>query len=140
MGITEIILLVLGILAFVASFVLPEKKAKLNAQDIKELEAYCHARFIDLVPNQNSFGHMYQWLKNPELSHLAVAPEGGKGGTINPLIGSAGGSAVPMAARISEDVGREENPSNHLLMHAMGPNVAGVIGSAIAAGFLLAIV
>ena len=62
------------------------------------------------------------------------------GGKINPLIGSAGVSAVPMAARISEDVGREEDPHNHLLMHAMGPNVAGVIGSAIAAGFLLAIV
>ncbi len=62
------------------------------------------------------------------------------GGKINPLIGSAGVSAVPMAARISEDVGREADPSNHLLMHAMGPNVAGVIGSAIAAGFLLAIV
>ena len=60
------------------------------------------------------------------------------GGKINPLIGSAGVSAVPMAARISEDVGREEDPSNHLLMHAMGPNVAGVIGSAIAAGCLLA--
>ncbi|MBE7100565.1 MAG: sodium ion-translocating decarboxylase subunit beta [Clostridiales bacterium] len=62
------------------------------------------------------------------------------GGKINPLIGSAGVSAVPMAARISEDVGRESDPSNHLLMHAMGPNVAGVIGSAIAAGFLLVIV
>ena len=62
------------------------------------------------------------------------------GGKINPLIGSAGVSAVPMAARISEDVGREEDSSNHLLMHAMGPNVAGVIGSAIAAGFLLAII
>lgn len=62
------------------------------------------------------------------------------GGKINPLIGSAGVSAVPMAARISEDVGREEDPNNHLLMHAMGPNVAGVIGSAIAAGFLLAII
>lgn len=60
------------------------------------------------------------------------------GGKINPLIGSAGVSAVPMAARISEDVGRESDPSNHLLMHAMGPNVAGVIGSAVAAGFLLA--
>ena len=59
-------------------------------------------------------------------------------GKINPLIGSAGVSAVPMAARISEDVGRETDPSNHLLMHAMGPNVAGVIGSAIAAGILLA--
>lgn len=58
----------------------------LNAQDIKELEAYCHARFIDLVPNQNSFGHMGRWLTRPELSHLAVAPEGGKGGTINPLL------------------------------------------------------
>ena len=62
------------------------------------------------------------------------------GGKINPLIGSAGVSAVPMAARISEDVGRETDPSNHLLMHAMGPNVAGVIGSAIAAGFLLSII
>ena len=59
-------------------------------------------------------------------------------GKINPLIGSAGVSAVPMAARISEDVGREYDPQNHLLMHAMGPNVAGVIASAIAAGFLLA--
>jgi oxaloacetate decarboxylase beta subunit len=59
-------------------------------------------------------------------------------GQINPLIGSAGVSAVPMAARISEDVGREYDPQNHLLMHAMGPNVAGVIGSAIAAGVLLA--
>ena len=58
-------------------------------------------------------------------------------GKINPLIGSAGVSAVPMAARISEDVGRETDPSNHLLMHAMGPNVAGVIGSALAAGILL---
>ncbi len=60
-------------------------------------------------------------------------------GKINPLIGSAGVSAVPMAARISQDVGRETNPDNHLLMHAMGPNVAGVIGSAIAAGVLLAL-
>lgn len=59
-------------------------------------------------------------------------------GQINPLIGSAGVSAVPMAARISEDVGREYDPQNHLLMHAMGPNVAGVIGSAIAAGILIA--
>ena len=60
-------------------------------------------------------------------------------GQINPLIGSAGVSAVPMAARISEDVGRETDPQNHLLMHAMGPNVAGVIGSALAAGILLSI-
>ena len=60
------------------------------------------------------------------------------GGKVNPLIGSAGVSAVPMAARISQDVGREADPDNHLLMHAMGPNVAGVIGSAIAAGVLLA--
>ena len=59
-------------------------------------------------------------------------------GQVNPLIGSAGVSAVPMAARISQDVGREADPDNHLLMHAMGPNVAGVIGSAIAAGVLLA--
>ena len=59
------------------------------------------------------------------------------GGKINPLIGSAGVSAVPMAARVSQKVGQEENPANFLLMHAMGPNVAGVIGSAIAAGVLL---
>jgi len=61
------------------------------------------------------------------------------GGKINPLIGSAGVSAVPMAARVSQSVGREYNPNNHLLMHAMGPNVAGVIGSAIAAGILLSV-
>ena len=61
------------------------------------------------------------------------------GGKINPLIGSAGVSAVPMAARVSQDVGRKSNPSNYLLMHAMGPNVSGVIGSAIAAGFLLSV-
>jgi oxaloacetate decarboxylase beta subunit len=59
------------------------------------------------------------------------------GGKINPLIGSAGVSAVPMAARVSQIEGQKANPSNFLLMHAMGPNVAGVIGSAIAAGFLL---
>ena len=59
------------------------------------------------------------------------------GGKINPLIGSAGVSAVPMAARVSQKVGQEANPCNFLLMHAMGPNVAGVIGSAIAAGVLL---
>jgi oxaloacetate decarboxylase beta subunit len=57
---------------------------------------------------------------------------------INPLIGSAGVSAVPMAARVSQTVGQQYNPGNFLLMHAMGPNVAGVIGSAVAAGILLA--
>jgi oxaloacetate decarboxylase beta subunit len=56
---------------------------------------------------------------------------------INPLIGSAGVSAVPMAARVSQKLGMEADPQNHLLMHAMGPNVAGVIGSAVAAGVLL---
>ena len=61
------------------------------------------------------------------------------GGKINPLIGSAGVSAVPMAARVSQRVGQAENPGNFLLMHAMGPNVAGVIGSAIAAGVLLSL-
>ncbi|GAV25686.1 glutaconyl-CoA decarboxylase subunit beta [Carboxydothermus islandicus] len=61
------------------------------------------------------------------------------GGKINPLIGSAGVSAVPMAARVSQKVGQEANPTNFLLMHAMGPNVAGVIGSAIAAGVLLTV-
>jgi len=61
------------------------------------------------------------------------------GGKINPLIGSSGVSAVPMAARVSQSVGKEENPNNYLLMHAMGPNVAGVIGSAVAAGILLSI-
>ncbi len=59
-------------------------------------------------------------------------------GKINPLIGSAGVSAVPMAARVSQTVGQKENPANFLLMHAMGPNVAGVIGSAVAAGVFLA--
>ena len=61
------------------------------------------------------------------------------GGRINPLIGSAGVSAVPMAARVSQDEGRKYNKTNFLLMHAMGPNVSGVIGSAIAAGFLLSV-
>lgn len=61
------------------------------------------------------------------------------GGKVNPLIGSAGVSAVPMAARVSQVVGQKANPSNFLLMHAMGPNVAGVIGSAVAAGLLLSI-
>lgn len=60
-------------------------------------------------------------------------------GKVNPLIGSAGVSAVPMAARVSQKVGQSENPTNFLLMHAMGPNVAGVIGSAVAAGVLIAI-
>ena len=61
------------------------------------------------------------------------------GGKINSLIGSAGVSAVPMAARVSQKVGQAENPANFLLMHAMGPNVAGVIGSAVAAGVLISI-
>ena len=59
---------------------------------------------------------------------------------INPLIGSAGVSAVPMAARVVNKVGLQANPQNFLLMHAMGPNVAGVLGSAVAAGILLALV
>jgi len=63
-------------------------------------------------------------------------PEGKK---INPLIGSAGVSAVPMAARVSQKEGQREDPSNFLLMHAMGPNVAGVIGSAVAAGVFIAL-
>ena len=61
-------------------------------------------------------------------------------GKVNPLIGSAGVSAVPMAARVSQKVGQEENPQNFLLMHAMGPNVAGVIGSAVAAGVLITMI
>jgi oxaloacetate decarboxylase beta subunit len=61
------------------------------------------------------------------------------GGKVNPLIGSAGVSAVPMAARVSQVVGAETDPTNFLLMHAMGPNVSGVIGSAVAAGVLLSI-
>ncbi|MDH7524016.1 MAG: sodium ion-translocating decarboxylase subunit beta, partial [Peptococcaceae bacterium] len=61
------------------------------------------------------------------------------GGKVNPLIGSAGVSAVPMAARVSQVVGQKDNPRNFLLMHAMGPNVAGVIGSAVAAGVLLSL-
>ena len=58
---------------------------------------------------------------------------------VNPLIGSAGVSAVPMAARVSQKVGQEEDPGNFLLMHAMGPNVSGVIGSAVAAGVFIAL-
>lgn len=61
------------------------------------------------------------------------------GGRVNPLIGAAGVSAVPMAARVAHNVGQESNPQNYLLMHAMGPNVAGVLGTAIAAGVLLAV-
>lgn len=61
------------------------------------------------------------------------------GGKVNPLIGSAGVSAVPMAARVSQKVGQQENPGNFLLMHAMGPNVSGVIGSAVAAGILISV-
>ncbi|MBF0171622.1 MAG: sodium ion-translocating decarboxylase subunit beta, partial [Nitrospinae bacterium] len=61
------------------------------------------------------------------------------GGKVNPLIGSAGVSAVPMAARVSQNVGREADPHNFLLMHAMGPNVAGVIGTAVAAGVFMAL-
>jgi Na+-transporting methylmalonyl-CoA/oxaloacetate decarboxylase beta subunit len=58
---------------------------------------------------------------------------------INPMIGAAGVSAVPMAARVVQKMGQEENPRNFLLMHAMGPNVAGVIGTAVAAGILISI-
>jgi len=61
------------------------------------------------------------------------------GGKVNPLIGSAGVSAVPMAARVSQKVGQAENPTNFLLMHAMGPNVAGVIGTATAAGMFISV-
>ena len=61
------------------------------------------------------------------------------GGKVNPLIGSAGVSAVPMSARVSQKVGAEADPTNFLLMHAMGPNVAGVIGTAVAAGTFMAI-
>ena len=68
---------------------------------------------------------------------IASAATGGK---INPLIGAAGVSAVPMAARVVQKVGAEENPQNFLLMHAMGPNVAGVIGSAIAAGVIISLI
>ena len=61
------------------------------------------------------------------------------GGKLNPLLGSAGVSAVPMAARVSQKVGAEADPTNFLLMHAMGPNVAGVIGTAVAAGTFMAV-
>ena len=83
------------------------------------------------------------------LAAFAIATSGGvlfgklmcklTNGKVNPLIGSAGVSAVPMAARVSQKVGSEEDHSNFLLMHAMGPNVAGVIGSAIAAGVFLSL-
>jgi oxaloacetate decarboxylase beta subunit len=60
-------------------------------------------------------------------------------GKINPMIGAAGVSAVPMAARVVQNVGQKENPANFLLMHAMGPNVAGVIGTAVAAGVFISL-
>lgn len=84
------------------------------------LIAFCLSTFGGVI-----FGDIMCWLTK---------------GKINPLIGSAGVSAVPMAARVSQQVGQKENPSNFLLMHAMGPNVAGVIGSAVAAGFFLTLV
>ena len=74
------------------------------------------------------------WLLSVKLMNVFLK----KDHKINPLIGNAGVSAVPMAARISNNVGLEYDPTNYLLMHAMGPNVAGVIGSATAAGVLLA--
>ena len=77
------------------------------------------------------FGKIMCVLTNGKIMYLL------SGGKVNPLIGSAGVSAVPMAARVSQKVGQKENPSNFLLMHAMGPNVSGVIGSAVAAGVLL---
>ena len=61
-------------------------------------------------------------------------------GKVNPMIGAAGVSAVPMAARVVHKIGQKEDPDNFLLMHAMGPNVAGVIGSAVAAGILLSMI
>lgn len=75
-------------------------------------------------PEEYSFGKIMYWVT---------------GGKVNPLIGSAGVSAVPMAARVSQVVGSKEDPTNFLLMHAMGPNVAGVIGSAVAAGVFLSV-
>ena len=80
-----------------------------------------------------SYNYHYKEQQQKELMELYKKEK------INPLIGSAGVSAVPMAARVSNRVGMEENPQNYLLMHAMGPNVAGVIGSAVAAGVLLAL-
>ena len=96
-------------------------------------------RFLDLntikiiVLGLTAFG--FSTLGGLILGRIMCAVTHGK---INPLIGSAGVSAVPMAARVSQMEGQKANPSNFLLMHAMGPNVAGVIGSAVAAGFLLA--
>ena len=81
----------------------------------------------------NAYGQEVQGVLFAKLMNLLSKEK------INPLIGAAGVSAVPMAARVANKVGLEANPQNFLLMHAMGPNVAGVIGSAVAAGVLLAI-
>ena len=95
-----------------------------------------------IAQQQNMLFLLTQALRQ-NLRQISAVPLGGEllniitKGRINPLIGSAGVSAVPMAARVSQVEGRKYNPSNFLLMHAMGPNVAGVIGSAVAAGFLL---
>ncbi|MBN2879512.1 MAG: sodium ion-translocating decarboxylase subunit beta [Clostridia bacterium] len=113
--------------------------------------------FLDFIPKMaasDSFASAMQALFNSPIGILGMGliafcfgTAGGvllaklmnvlSGGKINPLIGSAGVSAVPMAARVTQTVGAEENPHNFLLMHAMGPNVAGVIGSAVAAGVFL---
>ena len=87
---------------------------------------------VDLMRLQSSVEHPHG-MSDKDYDNLFTKNK------INPLIGSAGVSAVPMAARVSQSVGQKENPSNFLLMHAMGPNVAGVIGSAIAAGALIAL-
>ena len=89
----------------------------------------------DHLPRPCRLRHLHR-RRSDRRQHYVQAHRASK---VNPLIGSAGVSAVPMAARVSQVVGQKENPANFLLMHAMGPNVAGVIGSAIAAGFLLAV-
>ncbi len=110
--------------------------------------------FLGLTVGATANGEIFLSLETIEIILLgvvafAVGTAGGvllgkvmyvvTGGKVNPLIGAAGVSAVPMAARVAQKVGQKENPSNFLLMHAMGPNVAGVIGSAVAAGVLISI-
>jgi oxaloacetate decarboxylase beta subunit len=108
--------------------------------------------FLATTVGSTMKGETFLNLKTIEIIVLGVVAFGGgtvgglligklfyifSGGKVNPLIGSAGVSAVPMAARVSQKVGQEENPGNFLLMHAMGPNVSGVIGTAVVAGILI---
>ena len=97
---------------------------------------FAKSRSSKILSNLGLFAFVFGTAGGVLLGKLMCKLTGGK---VNPLIGSAGVSAVPMAARVSQKVGAEADPTNFLLMHAMGPNVAGVIGTAVVAGVFMAI-